>query len=194
MASSWGRRSRADLWPRLAGVRSRSHLHSSGISHEGGLGMASRARCSALIIVVTVLLLGSPSSGLASVRSVFDLDNPDGGPFPSDRFTVTDESNITGLRVALPLPDCTARPTDCDDLRVVNTLDGFNVTPRISIPFDGPIDLSTVNSRTVFFVRLGNTRHNDDDREPSARIGINQIVWDPDAHLLHANSHQLLDQ
>src|SRR5262245_4153546 len=155
--------------------------------------MASRARYSALIIAITVLWLGSPSSGLAGVRSVFDLDNPDGGPFPSDRFTVTDESNITGLRVALPLPDCTARPTDCDDLRVVNTLDGFNVTPRISIPFDGPIDLSTVNSRTVFFVRLGNTRH-DEDNGQSTRIGINQAVWDPDGHVLHAKSDQLLDQ
>jgi streptogramin lyase len=144
-------------------------------------------------MAVTMLLLGSPSLGLAGVRSVFDLDNPDGGPFPSDRFTVTDDRNITGLRVALPLPDCTARPTDCDDLRVVNTLDGFNVTPRISIPFDAPIDLSTVNSRTVFFVRLGNTRH-DDDRGHSARIGINQVVWDPEGNVLHAKSDQLLDQ
>jgi hypothetical protein len=30
----------------------------------------------------------------------------DGGPFPSDHFTVEDREQNTGLRVNLPLPDC----------------------------------------------------------------------------------------
>ncbi len=38
----------------------------------------------------------------------------------------------------LPLPDCTTYPSDCDDLAVVNAMDGFNLLPRVSIPFDGP--------------------------------------------------------
>jgi hypothetical protein len=154
--------------------------------------MTSRVRCTLLVEAITLLLLQWSSPVLAGVQAVFDLDSPAGGPFPSDRFTVTDHSNNTGLRVALPT-DCKDRPSDCDDLRVVNTLDGFNVEPRISISFDGPIDLSTVDSSTVFFVRLGSARREGDEAH-GTRIGINQVVWDPDGNVLHAKSDQLLDQ
>jgi hypothetical protein len=35
---------------------------------------------------------------------------------------------------------------------VLNELDGFNQHPRISIPFDGDIDVSTATSDTIFLV------------------------------------------
>src|SRR5262249_31627001 len=60
-------------------------------------------------------------------------------------------------RVPLPLPDCTTHPSDCADIHVLNTLDGFNLQPRLSIPFDGPIDVHTVTSNTVFLISLGDT-------------------------------------
>jgi hypothetical protein len=50
----------------------------------------------------------------------------------------------------LPKPDCAVRPSDCADIDVINTLDGFNLQPRLSIPFSGDIDVSTVSSQTVF--------------------------------------------
>jgi hypothetical protein len=37
---------------------------------------------------------------LLSVSPTFDLGAPDTAPFPSDRFTVTDASQLTGRRVA----------------------------------------------------------------------------------------------
>ena len=37
----------------------------------------------------------------------------------------------------LPYPDCTVKVSDCEDLDVINTLDGFGLQTRISIPFDG---------------------------------------------------------
>ena len=95
--------------------------------------------------------------GAASVRARFDLDDRRGSPFPSDRFTVADASQNTGLRVTLPKPDCTVRPNDCFNLDVINTLDGFNVQPRLSIPFDGAINVTSVSSQTVFLVSLGST-------------------------------------
>src|SRR5262245_60528266 len=70
------------------------------------------------------------------VHASFDLGAPAGGPFPSNLFTVPDLAQISGLRISLPLPDCNVRPSDCEDLKVINTLDGFNLQPRISIPFD----------------------------------------------------------
>ena len=33
-----------------------------------------------------------------STFAAFDLANPDSGPFPSDRFTVVDASQLTGRR------------------------------------------------------------------------------------------------
>src|SRR5688572_6865498 len=78
--------------------------------------------------------------------------------FPSDRFTVFDSSQNTFRRVNLPVPaDCaapttSARAVQCQDIAVLNTLDGFNIQPRISIAFDGPIDVSTVDSDSVFLV------------------------------------------
>src|SRR5947209_8207668 len=138
-------------------------------------------------VAATVLIL---IPGLAfAVETLFDLSSPTSAPFPSDRFTVDDHEQKTGLRVSLPKPDCTVRVSDCADIDVINTLDGFNLQPRLSIPFSGPIDVSTVSSRTVFLVRLSHYHGHGGDP-----IGINQIVWDPATNTLHAESDELLDQ
>ena len=86
--------------------------------------------------------------------ALFDVENRRGSPFPSDRFTLPDPDQKTGIRVNLTKPDCDSRPTDCQDIDVINTLDGFNLQPRISIPFDGPIDLGSISRSTVFIVSL----------------------------------------
>jgi hypothetical protein len=104
-----------------------------------------------------------------------------GQPFPTNLYTVRDATQITGLRVDLPTPDCTTHPSDCADVAVLDTLDGFNIQPRISIPFSGPIDLSTVSSSTVFLVGPGDHV-----------VGINQIVWEPLTNTLHGESDEQL--
>src|SRR5207237_1405424 len=78
-------------------------------------------------------------------------------PFPSDVFTVVDPSHNTGIRINLPKPDCAVRPSDCADIDVLNMLDGFNAQPRMSIPFNGPIDPGSVSSTNVFLKSLGST-------------------------------------
>src|SRR5262249_6127141 len=55
----------------------------------------------------------------------------------------------------------------------------------LSVPFTGPIDPSSVTSETVFLFKLGIA--------PSF-VGINQVVWDPDANALHVESDAFLDQ
>ena len=85
----------------------------------------------------------------AGVQALFDLSTPTGGPFPSDRFTLADPSQITGVRMNLPKPDCATGPSDCADIDVINTLDGFNLEPRLAIPFSGPIDPATATSDTI---------------------------------------------
>jgi hypothetical protein len=142
---------------------------------------------------VLALLVAWPSLALAAgVHARFDLAAPTGGPFPADRFTVLDLQQNTVRRVSLSRPDCGARPSDCADIDVLNTLDGFNLQPRLSIPFDGSIDVGTVSSQTVFLVRLGDAR---DLRLGDERvIGINQVVWDEATSTLHVESDELLEQ
>lgn len=126
-----------------------------------------------------------PAVKLAGVEPSFDFADPAGAPFPSDLFTTLDATQLTGLRVNLPKPDCSVRPSDCQDIDVLNTLDGFNLQPRLSIPFTGDIDIASVTSETVFLLELG----------PDPRlIGINQAVWDPDATTLHVESDEFLEQ
>src|SRR5258705_7829622 len=134
----------------------------------------------------TVLIL-LPGLAYAGVEALFSVASPATSLFPSDDFTVADHDQRTGVRVSLPKPDCAVRISDCADIDVINTLDGFNLQPRLSIPFSGPIDVSTVNSSTVFLVRIGHGHSGDP-------VGINQIVWDPATNTLHAESDELLDQ
>ncbi len=137
-----------------------------------------------VLFLVLFFSLALPSLAQAGVQPSYDLSTPDGSPFPSDRWTAVDWSQPTGLRVDLPKPDCAVRPSDCADIDVLNTLDGFNVQPRISIPFTGAIDPNSVSSSSVFLIRIPD----------HAITGVNQIVWEPAANTLHVESDQLLKQ
>jgi hypothetical protein len=81
------------------------------------------------------------------------------------------------------------RPSDCADIDVINTLDGFSTQPRITVPFDGDIDPASVNSDSVFLVCLGDVWSLQGFGE---RVGINQVVWDPATRTLAFESDQLL--
>ena len=144
--------------------------------------------------VVLVLATALPALA-AGVQAKFDLSTPSGGPFPSDRFTVLDFSNNTFLRVnlpkpaacpAAPTPPLPSMPTDCFDLDELNTLDGFNLQPRVRIPFTGAIDPNTV-AGNVFFLRLNGVG-------ALQRVEVNQIVWEATTNTLFAESDELLDQ
>jgi pimeloyl-ACP methyl ester carboxylesterase len=144
------------------------------------------------VVLIAPASLAAPARAASQVHALFDLSTPASGPFPSNAFTFANSSQNTGLRVDLPKPDCSVRPSDCEDLDVINTLDGFNLLPRVSIPFDGPIDLATVTSQTIFLISLGSTLP--DGNAVGRIVGINRVVWDPLTNTLHAESDELLDQ
>ncbi|TMF57072.1 MAG: hypothetical protein E6I19_04260, partial [Chloroflexi bacterium] len=129
-------------------------------------------------LVALALALVYPADALAATASAL-APTKAGQPFPTNLYTVHDGTQITGLRVDLPKPDCAIHPSDCADIDVLDTLDGFNIQPRISIPFSAPIDLSTVSSSTVFLVGPG-----------GHVVGINQAVWEPLTNTLHAESDE----
>jgi hypothetical protein len=149
-----------------------------------------------LLVVLSLLAFDPRVIAAPAVRPLFDLTFPESAPFPTDRFTVAEPRNLTGLRVDLPTPDCDQQPSDCEDIAVINTLDGFNVQPRLSIPFSGPIDVHSVTSDTVFLLELV-CSHDDEacDEGPTPqKVGINQVVWDTATSTLHVESDELLDQ
>ena len=106
-------------------------------------------------LALIAALIAAPLIAMADgVHVRFDFSSPATSPFPSDRYTQPDWTQNTFKRVNLPKPDCAVRPSDCADIDVINTLDGFNTQPRISVPFSGDIDLASVTSDTV---NLGDT-------------------------------------
>ncbi len=139
--------------------------------------------------------LGSVSGNAAlmvQATARFDTTDPKKGPFPSDLFTTPDVAQITGLRVNLPKPDCTQRPSDCQDLDVLNSLDGFNLQPRLAIPLDGTLDVNTATSANVFLVSLGAIPPG--PASTGQVIGINQVVWDTASQSLFVESDAFLNQ
>jgi hypothetical protein len=146
-------------------------------------------------IILLAALLIMPALAIAQTHPVFNLQSSSTSPFPSDRFTAFDSQQLTGLRVNLALPNCATHPSDCADITLLNQLDGFNLQPRISVPFDGAIDPSTVSSSTVFLVQIpaGFTGDGDQPVTPNI-IGINQVVWDPASLTLFVESDQHLTQ
>jgi len=126
-------------------------------------------------VIASALLLALPSLALAGVQP--------GQPFPTNLDTKLDLTQLTGLRVALSKPDCTTHPSDCADIDVLNSLDGFSVDARVSIPFSGDIDPNTATPDTVFFV------------DPQGRrTPLDRLVWTPKTHTLHGVPHTYLNQ
>src|SRR5258708_2034930 len=145
------------------------------------------------LLVAAILLV--PAMASAATHPLFNLDSttpspfPTQPPFPSARLTKFDHQQITGLQVTLPFPNCATNPSDCADITLLNQLDGFNPQPRLSIPFDGAIDPSTVSSHTVFLVKIrglglrerkGEREHEFEHSHHSLELlATNQIVWNP---------------
>jgi hypothetical protein len=141
------------------------------------------------LVCLSFLPLASYAQG---VEALFDLSSPQGSPFPSDRFSVLEFKNLTYRRVNLPAPDCAVRVSDCQDVELLNTLDGFNLQPRLRVPFSGAIDPASVNSSNMYLVKLGDTTQPLDGY--GTVIGVNQIVWDPLTNTLTAEADEFLDQ
>jgi hypothetical protein len=94
---------------------------------------------------------------------------PQTRPFPDDAFTVADEEQATGRRVALPTEGCDLQGASlCQQLALLNTLDGFDVRPQVQLPFTAPVDLRTVTPQTVRVEGPG-----------GFVTGLTQLVLDP---------------
>jgi hypothetical protein len=146
------------------------------------------ARWTVIAAAAALTACGGNDDSSSNVSVAFSTSDPDAAPFPSDRYTVTDATQLSERRIALPKPDCALRPNDCDDVDVLNALDGFSVTPRFTVPFTGEIDPKTVSSDSVYLLHVGGR----EGLRAGARVGINQIAWDGPSRTLSFKSDELL--
>src|SRR5258708_2487937 len=117
----------------------------------------------------------------------FQPASPGVGPFPSNALTIPAITQKTGLRVNLPIPaGCTALSADngCQNVNLINQLDGFSVNPLITVCFSGPVDVNTLAAGITFA---------NADRVASA-IGIQQLLYDPAGNCAYAKPKHVLDQ
>jgi hypothetical protein len=125
-----------------------------------------------LLVAVAIAAVATPPAAAAPPRV-----------FPSDQLTVEDASQLTGRRLQLPLGDCDRRPSDCEDVRLVNELDGFDLDPRIEIAFDRAIDPKAAGEK----VRL--------ERASDGRsIALNRFVWSPARRTLFGQPREQLEE
>ncbi len=121
---------------------------------------------------------------IVSTVSLLAGDSPATRPFPDDTFTVADPAQQSGRRVALPAAGCDAAGRSlCDDLSVLNRLDGFDLQPRVTLPFSGPVDLLTVTPQTVHVV--GPTG--------ADAGGLVSLVFDPASNTVSGTTAAFLD-
>ena len=106
--------------------------------------------------------------------------------FPSDALTARDSSQMTGLRINLPLPDCSSQPTSCQETALLNQLDGFSIRVRAQVRFSAAVNTATLPDG-VFFAPLGAHQAGD-------RIGIDEAVYDASTNTLYAKPVSPLDQ
>src|SRR5439155_19186098 len=130
--------------------------------------MHRRSPIAIAMLLAAGVAVPAPASAETPVHVLRGSDPGITAAFPNDRFTVTDPRQVTGRRVHLTVPRCTAATSStCDTVRLLDRLDGFDIQPRVSIPFSGPIDIGTVGPQTVWV------------EGPGLRAGLIEVVLDP---------------
>jgi hypothetical protein len=97
--------------------------------------------------------------------------------------TVPDSTQLTGKRVNLSPPaNCAANKSDCDEITLINRLDGFDLDPRVAIGFAGAIDIGEVTDSSIYVQRSAG----------GPAIGLNRLVWDPATNTLFGHPKEQL--
>jgi hypothetical protein len=139
-----------------------------------------------------LLLAGSLWGGSATL--LFAPADPATGPFPNDSLTRTDLTQKTGLRLDLPVPDCAAAYTDCQEFGVLDQMDGFSLRARAHVRFSTAIDPASL-AGGIFFVALDALDSSSAVVHTKGQvIAADQIVWDPATNSAYAKPATSLDQ
>jgi pimeloyl-ACP methyl ester carboxylesterase len=120
--------------------------------------------------------------------------DPTIGPYPTDVLTIPDSTQKNGTRINLPMPDCTTNPSDCQDVQLINQLDGFQTVPRITVNFSGPVAVNSIH-HAVYYVALDNlTQEESGINFTGQMLYTTQMVYDPTTNTLYGKPDGNLDQ
>jgi len=140
------------------------------------------------------LSLFVPLLSASGVTVQWNPQDPTVGPYPSDALLTPDSTQKSGMRVNLPVPDCTSAPSDCQDVELINQLDGFQTVPRISVTFSGPIDLNTMH-HAIYYVALDNqTQEEHGINYTGQMLYLTQMIYDPTTNTIYGKPDGNLDQ
>jgi len=135
----------------------------------------------AVLLASATVTVGLVPAATAAPRA---LDAPSSrvvSAFPSDASTVPDPAQLTGRRVNLPLPDCGVRPTDCNTVRLLNQLDGFDLDPRLAVTFDRAVNPAVV-AAGMRVTPVGG----------SSGTGVDRVVYDSATNTVYAHPKRQL--
>jgi pimeloyl-ACP methyl ester carboxylesterase len=136
----------------------------------------------------TPLLLAS------GVTVMWNPQDPTIGPYPTDALTTPDSTQKNGIRINLPMPDCTTAPSDCQDVQLINQLDGFQTVPRITVTFSGPVDVNSIH-HAIYYVALDNlTTEEHGINYTGQMLYLTQMIYDPTTNTLYGKPDGNLDQ
>jgi pimeloyl-ACP methyl ester carboxylesterase len=141
-----------------------------------------------------LLFLLAPLLCASGVTVNWNPQDPTVGPYPTDVLTTPDSTQKNGMRVNLPMPDCATAPSDCQDVQLVNQLDGFQTVPRITVNFSGPIDVTSVH-HAIYYVALDNlTQEERGINNTGQMLYTTQMIYDPTTNTLYGKPDGNLDQ
>src|SRR4051794_27274819 len=105
--------------------------------------------------------------------------------FPANYFSVRDKKQLTGRHVRIKHKRCTsATYSICDSYAQLSKLDGFDLQPRVTVPFSGAIKLDSVNDSNFFIAT------------PKGKFvsGLRQLTFDPKSRTLAGISDKFLEE
>ena len=162
----------------------------------GGRLSGSSRRVALLLGVCALLGVAGTLSVQASTTAVLRGNNPYTRIFPDNFFTKPDKTELTGRRLNFALgrdypnfnggiqSSCTAADYSiCDAYNELNKLDGFDLQPRVTVPFSGPIDLASVTAEDFYISGPG-----------GFKSGLRQLTFDPGTHILAGIADAFLDE
>jgi len=155
-----------------------------------------RAPALAGVAAMYAMLTGFSGSARSTV-AVMHGPSYGSGIFPDNAFTVADASQLTGRRInfregidypnigGVVQPSCTnADYSICDAFAQLNKLDGFDLQPRVLVPFTGAINLGSVNA-SDFFISTD---------KGGFVSGLRQLTFDPATNTLAGISDGFLNE
>ena len=143
------------------------------------------------LLIAAVIGLSAMATGAQAAANVHVLTGTTYHTmiFPSNALTTPDAAQLTGLRVnfrqGVDYPACdNTNYSVCDTFAELNTMDGFDINPRVVVPLDGAIKLTSVDDGNFYITDAGGTYIS----------AMRQLTFDPVTHTLAGISDKFLKE